>query len=53
MMVGTVYVADSLMISPPGYHDVATDYIGNEVALDYNVGVVGAISSIVHNHHRH
>ena len=27
--------------SAPGYEDNADDYLGNEVALDYNAGVVG------------
>lgn len=27
--------------SPPGYRDIMTDYITNEVAIDYNVGLVG------------
>jgi hypothetical protein len=29
------------MSSEPGYADVTEDYVGNEVALDYNAGVVG------------
>lgn len=29
------------LTSPPGYRDVMTDYINNEVSIDYNVGLVG------------
>ena len=29
------------MMTEPGYADVTEDYVGNEVALDYNAGVVG------------
>jgi hypothetical protein len=30
-----------LEITTPGYEDVTEDYVGNEVALDYNAGLVG------------
>lgn len=33
--------ANALVITEPGYEDVTEDYVGNEVALDYNAGVVG------------
>jgi endoglucanase len=31
----------SIVITTPGYEDVVEDYVGNEVALDYNAGIVG------------
>ncbi len=31
----------SIVITSPGYADVTEDYVGNEVALDYNAGIVG------------
>ena len=31
----------AIQITAPGYEDVTEDYVGNEVALDYNAGVVG------------
>ena len=33
--------AMAIEITAPGYEDVTEDYVGNEVALDYNAGVVG------------
>lgn len=30
-----------IVITAPGYEDVVEDYVGNEVALDYNAGIVG------------
>jgi endoglucanase len=33
--------ANALVITEPGYEDVTEDYVGNEVALDYNAGLVG------------
>jgi endoglucanase len=33
--------ATALVITEPGYQDVTEDYVGNEVALDYNAGLVG------------
>jgi endoglucanase len=32
---------NALVITTPGYEDVTEDYVGNEVALDYNAGLVG------------
>jgi hypothetical protein len=32
---------NALVITEPGYEDVTEDYVGNEVALDYNAGLVG------------
>jgi endoglucanase len=32
---------NALVITQPGYEDVTEDYVGNEVALDYNAGLVG------------
>jgi len=33
--------ANAIVITQPGYEDVTEDYVGNEVALDYNAGIVG------------
>jgi len=33
--------ATAIAITQPGYEDVTEDYVGNEVALDYNAGLVG------------
>lgn len=33
--------ANAIVITQPGYADVTEDYVGNEVALDYNAGIVG------------
>ncbi|MEY4550096.1 MAG: hypothetical protein RL685_6291, partial [Pseudomonadota bacterium] len=33
--------AAGIVITSPGYDDVVEDYVGNEVALDYNAGIVG------------
>jgi endoglucanase len=33
--------ANAIEITAPGYEDVTEDYVGNEVALDYNAGLVG------------
>jgi endoglucanase len=33
--------ANAIVITAPGYEDVTEDYVGNEVALDYNAGLVG------------
>jgi endoglucanase len=33
--------ANAIVITEPGYEDVTEDYVGNEVALDYNAGLVG------------
>jgi endoglucanase len=33
--------ANLVEITTPGYDDVTEDYVGNEVALDYNAGLVG------------
>ena len=33
--------AAAIVITEPGYQDITEDYVGNEVALDYNAGVVG------------
>lgn len=33
--------ANGIEITAPGYEDVTEDYVGNEVALDYNAGLVG------------
>jgi endoglucanase len=33
--------AMGIVITAPGYEDVTEDYVGNEVALDYNAGIVG------------
>jgi hypothetical protein len=30
-----------IQVTIPGYQDVTEDYVGNEVALDYNAGIVG------------
>jgi len=35
------YMQGQLVITAPGYEDVTEDYVGNEVALDYNAGLVG------------
>jgi hypothetical protein len=32
---------NAIVITQPGYEDVTEDYVGNEVALDYNAGLVG------------
>ena len=33
--------ANAIVITEPGYEDDVNDYVGNEVALDYNAGIVG------------
>jgi endoglucanase len=33
--------ATAIQITAPGYEDRVDDYVGNEVALDYNAGLVG------------
>jgi endoglucanase len=33
--------ANQIQVTIPGYQDVTEDYVGNEVALDYNAGIVG------------
>ncbi len=33
--------ANAIVITTPGYEDVTEAYVGNEVALDYNAGLVG------------
>jgi endoglucanase len=33
--------ATAIVVTEPGYEDVTEDYVGNEVALDYNAGLVG------------
>lgn len=33
------------LTSPPGYQDIMTDYICNEVTLDYNAGLLGVLAA--------
>ena len=33
--------SDPWMTSPPGWRDAMNDYVGNEVSIDYNAGLVG------------
>jgi endoglucanase len=35
------YMQGTIQVTAPGYEDVTEDYVGNEVALDYNAGLVG------------
>lgn len=41
-LVGGPTKTDAGGHSTPGYADVITDYVSNEVSIDYNVGLVGA-----------
>ena len=38
---------DGTVIVPPGYADDANDYVSNEVTLDYNAGLVGAVAGVL------
>jgi endoglucanase len=35
------FMQGTIQVTGPGYEDVTEDYVGNEVALDYNAGLVG------------
>jgi hypothetical protein len=39
---------NAIVITEPGYEDDVDDYVGNEVALDYNAGIVGLAAFGVH-----
>jgi hypothetical protein len=39
---------NAIVITEPGYQDDVDDYVGNEVALDYNAGIVGLAAFGVH-----
>lgn len=39
--------SDGSLVSPPGYQDLMTDYVTNEVTLDYNAGFVGATAFLM------
>lgn len=41
-LVGGPSVGNAAGGTTPGYADVITDYVSNEVSIDYNVGLVGA-----------
>lgn len=40
-LVGGPSVGDASGNTTPGYSDILTDYVSNEVSIDYNVGLVG------------
>ena len=39
--------SDGWLDSPAGYQDIMTDYITNEVTIDYNVGLIGTLASML------
>ena len=46
-MVGGPTQNNNSGVNTQGYYDITTDYVGNEVALDYNTGIVGLSSWVI------